>query len=409
MNNADRDKIREQFGALLDGELLPEEREAVESALAQDSELLRELDALKRVDDLYRSMPAVSAPDGFEHGVRERLRPRVLWFGQRRHKTRRVWPTAVAAALFLLTSGYVIFLMQRSGSELRLASLSDAKEENVPKALKSETAAVSMRSRAPETAAESAPADENSKLQSLGYVGAAPEEAPRSAAEMPAPARRADEVETEAPAEGLRDERDKLSAAPMRVVGEKDMAEPDDAPRDAPRLERSDSTPATQRVSESPGGAMAQKALPPPAAPSPPTLGEEFSEESQSAASADAAAMEAGSEFDGKKAGDMIARGFGEKLGLSRQAAVGSIERREVSASKSIGPRTFVLFENTWYELGYAQEETVPVQRGSNEWKALVNSDKALKKAAELEGRVVFKSGDQWYALAAQADADPKP
>ncbi|MBM3291000.1 MAG: hypothetical protein FJY92_12700, partial [Candidatus Hydrogenedentes bacterium] len=95
-----RDDIRDQFSPLLDGELPPEERARVEAALAGDAELLRELDALKRIDDLYRAMPAQAAPAGFEDAVRDRVRQpaTVNTIALRRAARHRYWAAGLAAA-----------------------------------------------------------------------------------------------------------------------------------------------------------------------------------------------------------------------------------------------------------------------------------------------------------------------
>ncbi|HRK35215.1 MAG TPA: hypothetical protein PLJ47_11530, partial [Candidatus Hydrogenedentes bacterium] len=69
-----RDEIRDQFSPLLDGELAADERAEIEAMLSQDAELLRELDSLKRVDDLYRALPRPQTPDNFESAVSERIR-----------------------------------------------------------------------------------------------------------------------------------------------------------------------------------------------------------------------------------------------------------------------------------------------------------------------------------------------
>ncbi len=92
----DRDEIRERFSPLLDGELSPEERAEVEAALSDDAELLRELDALKRVDQLYANLPPEKAPEGFEDGVRSALSPNTLQFTRARFMRRTTcgpcWP-----------------------------------------------------------------------------------------------------------------------------------------------------------------------------------------------------------------------------------------------------------------------------------------------------------------------------
>ena len=54
--------------------MTPEERQAIETELSEDANLLRELNSLKRVDDLYKSLPPVKAPDELEDRIREGVR-----------------------------------------------------------------------------------------------------------------------------------------------------------------------------------------------------------------------------------------------------------------------------------------------------------------------------------------------
>ena len=55
-------EVREEFSALIDGELAPDARAAVEAHIAQCLDCLRELDAIKRIDGLYRRLTPQSAP-----------------------------------------------------------------------------------------------------------------------------------------------------------------------------------------------------------------------------------------------------------------------------------------------------------------------------------------------------------
>lgn len=59
------DEVREEFSALLDGELAVDEQDGVEEHLSGCSDCLRELDGLKRVTDLYAELPTVDAPESF--------------------------------------------------------------------------------------------------------------------------------------------------------------------------------------------------------------------------------------------------------------------------------------------------------------------------------------------------------
>ena len=57
-------EAREEFSALLDGELDSDELDGLQRHIAQCSDCLRELDGLKKVSDAYETLPEVDAPDG---------------------------------------------------------------------------------------------------------------------------------------------------------------------------------------------------------------------------------------------------------------------------------------------------------------------------------------------------------
>ncbi len=118
----DREEIREQFSPILDDELSPDERAAIEADLAQDAELLRELHSLKRVDELFRRMPPVHAPKEFEAGVRAKLRPNVLRFPAAVLTRRRVLSIAAAAAVLVLVAGVVMVQYRPSRTQFDMAS-----------------------------------------------------------------------------------------------------------------------------------------------------------------------------------------------------------------------------------------------------------------------------------------------
>jgi len=146
----DREEIREQFSPILDDELTPDERSAIEADLAQDAELLRELHSLKRVDELYRRMPPLHAPKDFEAGVRAKLRPGVLRFPAAVFTRRRVLGIAAAAAVVLLVAGVVVMQYSPAGERFEMAAL----KESAPQATSASAQAAPYRMSAQE---ESAP------------------------------------------------------------------------------------------------------------------------------------------------------------------------------------------------------------------------------------------------------------
>lgn len=222
----DCEQAREEFAALLDGELEPEDRATVEAHLSQCSECLRELDGLKRVDTAYRRLPRVSAPDRFEEGVRSALRPSLfvrLNPGARVRRPR--WPVVAAAAAVLLVAGAVAVRLGLSGPEsLHLAQAPDtgemaALEESAPLAQASRfapkadvaalgvaedaaTAPQTMASRSADVSAEAPGAAPGAPqiMRFEGFAPATPPPSPAPEAELffqaePAPAPEAAPVE----------------------------------------------------------------------------------------------------------------------------------------------------------------------------------------------------------------------
>ncbi len=125
-------EVREDFSAYLDSEMLAESRAAIEAHLAICAECLRELDALKRVDDSYRKLDHVAAPAGFAAGVHEAVRAgRMPSAANYRAAPRWVGPlVAMASAAAVLIVG-VLVLKQRqpAPADLQLASApAEAKE-----------------------------------------------------------------------------------------------------------------------------------------------------------------------------------------------------------------------------------------------------------------------------------------
>ena len=163
-------EVREEFSALIDGELAPDARAAVEAHIAQCPDCLRELDAIKRIDGSYRGLPPQSAPRGFEEGVRKALtaaataRPR--WWP-------RLAPVLAAAALVLVVLGTMTLREQRSQSALTTASNMEEDSARAQKLSRQQSAAPDIV------------ADTKGQLNALGYVGAktAPASPPAPVAE----------------------------------------------------------------------------------------------------------------------------------------------------------------------------------------------------------------------------------
>ncbi len=130
-------EVREEFSALLDGELAPEVRAEVERHLGQCSECLHELEAYKRVDVLYRQLEPVAAPQSFEEGVRTRVSDVRVMERRKRQWLRWTWPVlAASAASVLIVAGW--FQLQPGPRAFNVASIPDSHAPSTTPASKKE-------------------------------------------------------------------------------------------------------------------------------------------------------------------------------------------------------------------------------------------------------------------------------
>jgi tetratricopeptide (TPR) repeat protein len=264
-------EVREEFSALIDGELAPDARAAVEAHIAQCSDCLRDLDAIKRIDGSYRGLPPQPAPRGFEEGVRKALASaataRTRWWP-------RLAPVLAAAALVLVVLGTVTLREQRRQSVFTTAS--NIKEDSAREQKLSR-----QQSAAPDIAAET-----KDQLDGLRYVGAktAPASPPAPVAEgltteaevAPAPRALADKEVVREQAHS----REKVAAQPpkrMSTIEAKGLMprKPDASAAGAPSVAAGRSGRA---LAEPPSDAMRMResdnrgivsSLPPPVAPMP--------------------------------------------------------------------------------------------------------------------------------------------
>lgn len=143
--------IQEEFSALLDGELPPDVRAEIETHLFGCAECLRALGGMKKVDDLYRAMAAVSAPADFEARLKQRLRPAIRRAPARKTMPRRLWPLALAAGLLVVLSFFVMRVQAPAPDQFQLTQAQETFE--APKRLLTEA----ETARAPAGAAPMAP------------------------------------------------------------------------------------------------------------------------------------------------------------------------------------------------------------------------------------------------------------
>ncbi len=183
--------VREEFSALLDGELTVDERDRVESHLALCSDCLRELDGLKKVDVIFRRLPSVDAPPEVEARIRSVLRPTL--FRMLRTHNRTLWP-AMAAGVLLSAAGALTWSYGFDAQPLaeydQMAALASAPQPESAAAGYVEAAAakpaddIKRDYAAPRVRADVAQSADADKAQSieadepkedLGLVAAAPE------------------------------------------------------------------------------------------------------------------------------------------------------------------------------------------------------------------------------------------
>ncbi|MDZ4859608.1 MAG: hypothetical protein SGI88_11560 [Candidatus Hydrogenedentes bacterium] len=367
-----RDEIRDRFSSLLDGELEADERAEIEAVLAQDAELLRELDSLKRVDLLYRALPKPTAPEGFEADVRERVHPPRIALPMH-HARRRVWPALAAAAILVVTVGFVVIQMQTPGNNFDLASTS------TPAApAPSASASSEMSEKVSEGLIDH---QDIQKLESLGYAGTAPMEAEHKAeadsagarADSPVPASAAAPVEVQAvespsPLQDMSINTLGKTVEPESTVGmrvqelkkEKQTNDFGEVAAEAPPM------PASKPVLSAKAAAEASVDVETPKPAAPPAVSRWVMKQ--------------------------------EDRAMTEESALGGIALQPTTPRR-IANRDFDLRDGVFYQRGYNGEPTVPVVRGTKTADDLKSKHDGFDEIFRDAKPFVFKLGDRWYKL----------
>ena len=386
----DCQQVQEEYSALLDGELDPETQAAVEAHLAGCAACLRELDKLKRVNDVYDRLPAHPAPEGFEGRVRAALRENVVALPQRRRRPLALWPALAAAAMLVVVAGAVLLQFEGPANRMQMSSLS-SETESAPLGEgmgRAEVEGVAARRGAGETL-----------VHTLGRAA--------GAKGMPA----ADEARPTAMAEPPREELESLGYIENAVDRESlALQEPPPGAAEAGArvlLHDTDARPGT------PATVAAESAADVPAAPPPsarrmvsvasraePTVMADGIEAAAAAPKA-AATEEMGAarlpDETKARSGETM-RGFG--AGKAGRDLAGAQTAAKDGATKTVGSRTFVFHEGTWYQQGYAGEETIPLERGADALRTLVAKHGDVAAILEAGERIVFRLDKKWYRVA---------
>lgn len=100
------EEAREEFSALLDGEIDTGRRTAVESHLSECSDCLRELGRYQKIAALYLGLDPVRAPEGFEARVARAIRPKTRLRSVHHFAWYAVLPAMAAAAVAIIAFLY---------------------------------------------------------------------------------------------------------------------------------------------------------------------------------------------------------------------------------------------------------------------------------------------------------------
>ncbi len=449
----DKDELRQEFSPLLDGELPADERVAIEAELALDSDLLRELDSFKRVDELYRRTPPVTAPAGFEDAVRRRLRPKVLQFRGKPFAGRRWIAVLAAAAVVIVVGGVALLQWPSSRMEMATVKGTPAASSDVRLRALPETVAAAHLDR------ESAPRSPVAKPAPAPALGAAASQADVDSAQDLAKKGPAKSEGTTIAATASRKEdggraEDRLSLSPSATrqstgkrvtegLVQTGAAAPsstqsavpappkmagigkDKTPEQASSLYSAETAPLPLPGKETPTDAKGTRQLAQLATPKESevlkssetradmgrTAKQQAGEESKFSSGNGAFSLPPSSAVSTTGEGGIgVGSGqMGDKAKASRYsppAPPAAARSKAVSDTKKlIGTRVFDLQDGVWRQSEYGDETVVVLTRDSDVLENLVKTDADLKPILELDKPVIFRAGGHWYRLDPPAPA----
>lgn len=456
------EEAQEAFSPFLDGELGPEDRIVLEEHLKECSECLRELDGMQRVSELFKAMPAVTAPETFEGDLHEALKPKFSWMRSGGDGGPRYWPLLAAAAILALVAGpYLLFSRPVEAPEENLATAKryDVEESQLntssasaPASQAVESAEVDRVAEAPASPAAE-PADEASQAGLRLEQGQVEQESASQPVIARVPSRQSAAFEDREGAAADRDgnaealalsnaapvteERERLGAAPAEPSTEQleslgylsDAAPAPARPsreraaltletgREVRRNDRADDVAGRGR----PLNFFSERDRPEPleteAKPAEPAanirddsdaafgirpqsrLSPQFRQDPPPVESVGATALS--DRLSGDRQGLKKESGGQLKLGQAfqdSQSASSEVETRVIPA-KRIGDLTFVEIDGVWRQIGYKDEQTTALKKDDRTLRTLSLEQETLTEILDLGPHVIFKAGDAWYEI----------
>jgi anti-sigma factor RsiW len=371
------DHIRNEFSALLDNELNPEDRELVEEHLSDCSECLRELHGYKVVSDAYRYHHPVKAPEDFEARFHAAIAP----IGRKRGFVWQRWGLAAAAG-FTLVAGVAFWqsqstLKQSASSELALsapapeaAPAADAPQAMMFQAPAEGAASDVMMQESAATSVEAAPAPVQESLDAAG-TGPALDGIASTAA-----------VESDA---GLSDGVKAKVASEPEIGGGGfggggggfgGQAMPEVAPAEAP---------APEMARRTAGDSVALKSVP--------------AESDQSGLGTANRDKEVRADSRSAMRSQTTESTAAEVADAAIPAAAPPASPAPVNALRWNNIE-FTLTDGTWRQAGYAGETLTKVTIPSKEWNGLLDRHTDLNLLCDRDEPVIVKLGDVWYTIA---------
>lgn len=396
------DHIRNEFSALLDNELNPEDRELVEEHLSDCSDCLRELHGYKVVSDAYRYHHPVKAPEDFEARFHAAIAP----IGRKRGPVWRTWGLAAAAG-FILVAGVAFWqaqssLKQSATSELALGTpapeappaadapqalmLKVPAEEPAPELMMQESAAKPVGD-APTVGQESLDASDTGPALDGIASTAAVESDPGSDGALKA------RVASEPGAGGGGSGGGSGFGGGGGFGG---GAMPESAPAAAPEAAETSTlnAPAPEMARRTASERVALESV--PASEAQPDPGVAVVEKEVSAPGKSEMRSQT-TESNAAEAADSVA------------PAAAPPASPAPAASLRWNNLEFTLVDGTWRQSGYAGETLTKITIPSPEWNALLDQHAGLNVLCDRDEPVVVKLGDVWYVIAKATTPESAP